>query len=305
MTLLLEKNVINIWGEKGQDWLSKLPSIINALSIYWSLTDIKPVNNMNYNYVALALQNNKIPVVLKISCDEALILNEYNALQHFNGHGAIKVFEINKEYNALLLEQAIPGCLLKENHPLKIEETIKIYGNVVKALAEQPLPKGNYTHVSKWCETIDRITDQRIERKFVDKAKELKSILLASAEHEYLCHGDLHLENIIQHDKNWVSIDPKGIIGEMAFEAAAFDLITQAEIKDNAKIQEKISDRIVKLATILGLDFKRLLAWIFLRVILSAQWFVEDKGDPSNMLVLANYVYPLINQYYGRETNGF
>ena len=95
----LIKNVTNTWGDKGKDWLNQLSSIIEPLSNHWSLTDIKPVNNMSYNYVALATQNNSTPVVLKICCDEQLIANEYKALKHFDGRGSIRVLDMNKKYN--------------------------------------------------------------------------------------------------------------------------------------------------------------------------------------------------------------
>lgn len=292
----LEKNIINLYGETGKQWLNSLPSLIEKLSKQWQLIEIQPVKNMNYNFVALAKQKGNIPVVLKISCDNILIENEYNALTHFCGNGAIRVIAINSEDNALLLEQAIPGFLLKEHHPLNIEDTIKIYADVARMLSTRKLTNGNYTHASQWCEVIDKIHDSRIAKQFVDKAIQLKSELLNSAQHEYLCHGDLHLENIIQFGTNWLAIDPKGIFGEMAFEAAAFDLLSDDEMKDVSTISSKLIHRITLLSKALEIDYDRLLAWIFLRIIISAQWFIEDNGDPSNMLVLADYVYPLINR---------
>jgi streptomycin 6-kinase len=122
--------------------------------------------------------------------------------------------------------------------------------------------------------------------------------LLSTAQQEYLCHGDLHLENILQHGSHWLAIDPKGIIGEMAFEAAAFDCLSPDELKDSQQVTSKIIDRVEKLAITLRIDFNRLLAWIFLRTIISAQWFIEDKGEPNESLderlTLAKHVYPIL-----------
>lgn len=126
------------------------------------------------------------------------------------------------------------------------------------------------------------------------KAKQLKLNLLNSLKNEYLCHGDLHLENIIQNRNEWLAIDPKGIIGEMAFEAAAFDLLSNDELSDSSTTELKIVNRVKQLSTALDIDPNRLLQWIFLRIIISAQWFVEDNGDPSRVLKLAQHVYPLL-----------
>ena len=293
----LEKNIKNMLGEDGKKWLDSLPNLVEKLSHYWSLTHIKPVKNMNWNFVALAIQKNTDLVVLKISFDKQLIQNEYKTLKHFNGHGAIKVLDINKDDHALLLEQAVPGRLLKEFYPSQINETLHIYGQLVKVLSKTKLAHKSYTHVSQWCKAIDGITDQRIDTRYVIKAKELKSALLNSAQYEYLCHGDLHLENILQQGSHWLAIDPKGIIGEMAFEAAAFDLISQEEMQDTSTITTKIIDRVTTLSTVLGLDFHRLLSWIFLRMIISAQWFVEDHGDTGDMLNRAAYIYPLLGYF--------
>lgn len=182
----LEKNVINVWGDTGREWLKNLPNIIAELSAHWKLSDLKPVENMSYNYVALAKQHHNTPVVLKFSCDKALIENECRTLKHFNGTRSIQVIDRIINHNALLLEQAIPGCLLKANHPKDVANSIEIYAAVVKALASNPIPKTEYTHVEKWCQAIDRITDPRISLKYIDKAKELKDYLLSSGENQYL-----------------------------------------------------------------------------------------------------------------------
>jgi streptomycin 6-kinase len=290
----LIQNVTDTWGDNGRAWLNQLPAVIKSLSQHWSLTDINPVTNLSYNYVAKAIQNNITPVVLKISCDAQLILDEYNALKHFAGAGSIQARDMSALHNAMLLEQAIPGQLLSEHHSINIEDTIAIYAGVVTKIATPQLTKNNYTHVRSWCAAIDRIKDRRIEKCHVQKAKELRTFLLSSVNNEYLCHGDLHLENIIVHGAEWLSIDPKGVIGEMAFEAAAFNFLDTSELFDSAMLQNKITARVAYLARALQIDNNRLLAWVFLRAIIAAQWFIEDNGDADAMLRLAAAVYPLV-----------
>lgn len=120
--------------------LKQLPSILERLSKKWSLTDLKPVPNMSYNYVALATQNKTNPVVLKVSCDAELIASEHKALQHFGGHGSIQVFNYDTDYHALLLEQGIPGHLLTAN------PSIERYAETVKQLAQVAPPKDDCEH---------------------------------------------------------------------------------------------------------------------------------------------------------------
>ena len=49
------------------------------------------------------------------------------------------------------------------------------------------------------------------------------------------------------------------------------------------------------LAEKLDIDPKRLLAWVYVRSILGAAWFIEDNGDPNKMLSLAENVYNILN----------
>lgn len=164
----LQKNVINTWQDQGEKWLKQLPITIEKLAKHWSLQHLQPVTNMSYNYVALAMQQHT-PVVLKISCDPQLILDEYQALKHFNGQGAINIIDFDKKHNALLLTQALPGETLAVERSKNITECITIYCEVIQKLAQSSLPTISYSHVEKWCRAIDRITDSRIEKNISPK----------------------------------------------------------------------------------------------------------------------------------------
>lgn len=293
---MLERNIRNAHGEKGIQWLNSLPILIENLSHHWSLTNMESVDNMRWNYVAYAKQDHQ-SVVLKICSDTTLAKHECSALHHFDGHGAIKVLDYHEAYHAMLLERALPGISLKQQHPNDIDNIILSYVHVATALQSQKPLHANYQHMSQWCEAIDKIQDVRIKIHLVEKAKQIKTQLLNSVTEEYLCHGDLHLENILLNQDNWLAIDPKGIIGETAFELAAFDLINDAELADPTMLPSKIIMRINQLATSAGVDSRRLLAWIYLRIMISAQWFVEDNGDPQRMLDLAEIIYPTVDSY--------
>ncbi len=287
---LFVNNVKNVWGEKGSEWLHQLPSCVKRLADHWSLTDIMPVSNMSYNYVALAVQNKQKPVVLKISCDKNLIEEETNALKHFDGSGSVKLLAINSEDNAILIEQAIPGKALSAVSPVNMQEMLRIYADLVSEIASKPLLDNHYRHVAQWCKTIDRIKKGDIKEDLVAKAIEVRSFLLPCAQPEYLCHGDLHMENVLQHKENWISIDPKGIIGEIAFEASAFNFVKKEEWHCLHSIKNTVISRIHQLANFLQIDGKRLLQWVFLREMISAQWFIEDRGDPTKALKLASLI---------------
>jgi streptomycin 6-kinase len=274
----LKQTIINARGSEGERWFNDLPQTIEKLKKHWALTCIKPVTNMSWHYVAFA-EKNEQPVVLKFGADEKTIYDEYQALKHFNGLGMIEVLDYYQPLKALLLARAVPGAMLKEEDRYVIEA----YAEVVKKLSSNHPIQHQFLHVRDWCQVIDEMNDPRIPTEYILKAKGVRQWLLDSMRHEYLCHGDLHLENILKHQDEWVAIDPKGIIGEMAFEAAACDLIF-----------ENLATGIHQLAKALDIDEQRLIAWIFLRIMLSVQWFIEDNGNPYRMLKMADNIFPLL-----------
>lgn len=271
-------------------WLHQLPYCIKQLCDQWSLTDIRPVSNMSYNYVALAIQNKHKPVVLKLSCDSKLVEDEYKALRYFDGAASVRLLDINLQDNAILLTQAIPATNLNSVASQDMEAAIPIYADLVRKIASKPLSAGNFRHVTEWCRAIDRIKKEDIDERLVAKAIQIRSCLLSFMQSEYLCHADLHLDNVLQHQKNWISIDPKGVIGDIAFEASAFDFVKKDEWCKLDAVKSNIIFRINWLAEILKIDKNRLLNWVFLREIISAQWFIEDGGDPEKALKLASTI---------------
>jgi streptomycin 6-kinase len=282
----------NTWPQKGPEWLQQLPQILSILAEKWRLQYIQPFNNLSYHFVANAFQKGR-PVVVKVGCDPVVSLNEYQALHHFDGYGSIRALGHAPELSALLLESALPGIPLKTL--IMDKSTLNHYATVVKALSQVPCPQlDSFPHVRTWLESIDKINDPRIPTEWIVNAKELKAHLLKNPESEYLCHGDLHFDNVLSHEDRFVSIDPKGMVGEMAFEASAFDLFSPEELENSELNSEIAWERIQCLSQLLQLKPERLLAWIFLRVMLSIQWFVEDRGDPAQMLKMGEKIFPIL-----------
>jgi len=288
----LTQNVINILGENGQMWLDNLPNTIAILAKHWNLSNIIPVANMTYNYVAKALQSDNQPVVLKIGFDVKVITDEKKALEYFDGNASIKLINYHEAHNTLLLQQAIPGISLKALYPANAELVMDYYVATMQKLLSRPLPKEhNFRHIRDWLQALDRIKLGELPQNLLTKAIQLKNALLASQTKEILLHGDLHHDNILQDQDAWLAIDPKGIIGEPEFEIAAFDFIRNTEWTNNSQIKQLFLSRIAVMATKANLDAERIKKWIFVRSMLGAAWVIEDNGDPGWFIKLAQIIY--------------
>ena len=64
----IKHNILSIYGEKGKQWLDNLPNLITQLTETYGLSNLKPVNNLSYNYVLTGLQDSKA-VILKLGLD--------------------------------------------------------------------------------------------------------------------------------------------------------------------------------------------------------------------------------------------
>lgn len=287
----LKKNLQNVYGKNGSTWLSNLPALVDELQKSWKLKNLHPVDNMSFHFVAKAMTVNNLPVVLKIGIDKKIIESEMHALKFFHGQSAIKLIDYNEKYHALLLQQAIPGNSLKSIYAAQCDLVLEVYVRTINKLHRQKLPLDySFPHSSKWLEIIDKIRSDKIPGALLQHAIQLKNKLLLTSKNEILLHGDLHLDNVLQNDNEWIVIDPKGIIGEKEFEIAAFDFIDASELQ-NKNLQQLLVARIQSLAQKAQVDFLRLKNWVFVRLILSAAWSIEDHDDPNRAIYLAELLY--------------
>ncbi|HWN58232.1 MAG TPA: aminoglycoside phosphotransferase family protein, partial [Methylomirabilota bacterium] len=147
------------------------------------------------------------------------------ALLHFQGQGAVRVFERGPG-GALLLERARPGHALTK---LVLEgaddqATVALCA-VVRALHRREPPASGFPLVEDWgrgFERYRRTGDTTIPVAALDRASGLFADLAASQAARRVLHGDLHHDNILfDVSRGWLAIDPKGVLGEPAYEIGA------------------------------------------------------------------------------------
>lgn len=270
-----ETNITNLYGERDKTWLKTLPKLVNHFSREFGLSDLKPMNNLTYNYVLSGLQDAR-PIVLKIGFD---IEHEANALRAFEAFGGVRVLAQTKE--TLLLERLIPGQSLKSYFSAKEEGSIEIACKVIKKLHQTPIPQNNsFPHLSDWLKILDRDYAQ-IKQEDVIKARMLKDKLLNLGGKQVLLHGDLHHNNILQHGDGWRVIDPKGVIGDAVYDLAVFIRNPIPELLENDRAKDIIEARIKGFTKAIGAEEERVRDWCFVQSILSLMWAIEDGGDPE------------------------
>ncbi|ADB42696.1 aminoglycoside phosphotransferase family protein [Spirosoma linguale] len=99
-------------------------------------------------------------------------------------------------------------------------------------------------------------------------------------------HGDLHHENVLDLGKRgWLAIDPKGLVGERAFDFANLFYNPSSAV---ALSTGRLSCQIKVVAQASCLEPKRLLQWVLAWGGLSATWLLLDDIDPAATLAIAS-----------------
>jgi len=276
--------VIGVWGEEGRAWLNRLPDLITICRERWDLSIKPPLPDLSYNFVAAATRDGGSETILKIGVPNVELTTEIEALRLYGGKNAVKLLEADPTLGALLLQRVTPG------NPLSgladDEEATMIAAQLMRDLpvpapADHPFPT-----VGRWGLAFKRLRDRfggktgPLPRRMVEKAEQLLSDLESSSPQQVLLHGDLHHENILfDQEKGWLAIDPKGVVGDPAYEAARLqhNPIPGFLSMDNP---QRVARRRVKILTsVLKVDQARLLAWGFFDAVLGACWSIEDHED--------------------------
>ena len=272
-----KQNIINIYNNKGVDWLAGLPTLTAELASKYQLTDLKPVANISFNYVASGFQDKK-HIILKLGLNEKALAKEAACLQAFAQHGAAEV--LATEPGMILMERANPGTTLKAYFLDQDAQALTILCQCIQQLHSAKIPKqAHFLHLKELLTILDN--DLAIPLDISSKARQLRDDLLVSTDNDVLLHGDLHHDNILKHGDTWLVIDPKGFIGDPIFDVCAFIYNPMPALLDQAKPVDIIHDRIQVCADLLGFSKQRIHDWLYVKSVLCWAWCLEDNMQPT------------------------
>lgn len=268
-----ERNNIQIWGDQGRAWLKALPSTIDALANQWGLSNLAPIKNLSYNYVMTGFQGT-MPIALKIGCDQFEMQKEMEVINAYDGNRCIGLIDSNMAYNAILLELAVPGTSLLSFFPDADDQAIEHTIAIMQSLHAMPIPLDvKIPTVANWLKDLFEppVADHMHH---IHKAQKIAQRLLATQPaKDVLLHGDLHHGNILLSARGWLAIDPKGVIGDPAFEVCAF---IRNPYPEQLKPRELNVHRIEQFALRMAIDKQRLHEWMYVRVVLDACWSINE-----------------------------
>jgi streptomycin 6-kinase len=215
-------------------------------------------------------------VVLKVgkrSGDERL---SATVIRAFDGNGMVRI--IDDVDGALLLERLTPGHslvnMITSGHD---NDATQALADVIGRMTPQDCPSA--PTVEDWGHSFDRyraLEDRSLPETLVEEAHRVYDKLSTSQRRRRLLHGDLHHGNVLlDSDRGWLAIDPRGVVGEAEYEIGAA-LRNPIEKVESFLQPETIRARVTCFADRLHLDADRIVAWAFAQAVLSVIWLIED-----------------------------
>ena len=284
------RNVVAVYGEaEGRAWLAALPRLVAELAERWELTVGEPYG-LSFNYVAPADRADGTRAVLKLTPPAGELRFEVAALRHFGGSGAVRLLAADVEGGALLLERAEPGELLTVLQARDDDAATRVAAEVGRRL-HRPAT-GPLRTVDDWARAAFGWLRARygggtgpLPAALLDRAEAEHAELVASAAPPVVLHGDLHHDNILTSERGWLAIDPHGVLGEPAYEAAPL-LRNPIGFGSHPDLAAVLDRRVPILAEVYGVDPGRIRAWGRAHNAVSLIWDHED-GDRVDLPTLA------------------
>jgi streptomycin 6-kinase len=214
----------------------------------WRLT-LLPERGGRHSYVGFT-SDDKVLKVTPVEDDEAD--HEGDALELWNGDGAVRLFRRDLARRALLIERARPGTDLSE---VPEDEANAVAVAVARRLW-RPARRGR--PFRSIAERVTRDLERVGSHPLVPIARSLFASM--SFVQTTLLHGDYQHFNVLRDRDRYVAIDPKPLVGEREFDVAPF-LWNPIGIQSTPQLVERRISAFVAA----GLDRTRIREWAIVR----------------------------------------
>lgn len=286
--------ITNTFGVDGEQFLADLPALIDEASARWGLSNIRPVPNLSYNFVAYAtspsplapLPQGEGDVVLKLGIPRDELTSEIAALRLFDGDGACQLIDADEEKGFLLLERLRPGVMLSTLED--DEEATRIAAEGMKRVwrfdfAALGSARNKFIELPDWFEGLKQLRKMfnggtgPLDEKLVERVERSTKDFFAENHSPVLMHGDFHHFNILSSERGWLVIDPKGVIGPACYEVGPLMMNPWGELPRGSRLKSRMQKRVDILREHLGFEREQIIEWSLAHAILSAWWGIEDR----------------------------
>lgn len=266
-------------NEVAPGWLNGMQGLLETLAGRWSLRLDTHFAGIEINYVAPATRGDGSRCVLKLSRHVAETRPEIAALRLWAGEGAARLLDADPPVGAMLIERLEPGTMLAELAESDDDAATVAAARVLRCLWRSAPEGHGLRPLESWCAAYDRNRPalsrgaDGFPAALFERADALRHDLLRSTASPKTLHGDMHHFNVLRAQRaDWLAIDPKGLVGDCAFDVCQF-------FRNPRVVPPRVNGRRLDIfCAELGLDRQRVKSWCFVHAVLDACWSYED-GD--------------------------
>jgi len=218
-----------------------------------------------------------------------------------NGEGAVRLLGL--EGQRMLLEYAGERHLVDDLNAHGDDAATEIAAEVLERLfspSDTSFPPDLQSLRGRFASLFDKARADRNSRKsgFYIEAAEVAARLLDNPHDIRPLHGDLHHENIMHGKRGWLVIDPKGVLGDPAFDAANM-FYNPLDRDDLCLDPQRIARMTEVFAKALRQSPANILDHAFAYGCLSAAWYAgdNDSTDEERTLTVAAAIRDARRQY--------
>jgi streptomycin 6-kinase len=223
--------------------------------------------------------------VFKLSRHVTETRNEIAALQLWQGQGSARLLEADPDRGALLIEHIEPGTMLAALAETDDDAATLIAADMLRQLWLPAPVQSELRPLASWTAAFDRNRTAILTGTsgfpvaLFQRADTLRQELLGTTSSPTVLHGDLHHFNVLRARRaEWLSIDPKGLVGDPCFDVCQF-------LRNPRRVGAKLNARRLDiLCGELDLDRGRTKDWCLVHAVLDACWDFED-GNPWQQTV--------------------
>ncbi len=263
-------------GERWAEWVASVPRRLAHALEAW---DLEVDGDPRHGHTALVVPvlHDARPAVLKAGWPFEEPRQEWLALRHWGGRGAVRLLKADPSANVLLLERLGMTDLRSVDVVEACEVVAGLYG-----VLHVPAP----VRLDRLSGLVARRTDDLaalprsapFPRRLVEQAVHLGRAFATDPDTDgTLVHTDLHGENVLAGGRApWVSIDPQPLSGDPHYEPAPMLWNRWDEVLAARDPRFAVRRRFHTLVDVAGLDEQRARDWVVVREAHQAMWAIED-----------------------------
>lgn len=222
-----QREIIREFGDAGRDWVAGYPRRVEACLARWPLRLLGvAAAGLPINVIFYAEGAGGESLVLKLGPPHPEQTTEMIALAHYDGRFTPRLVDASPELGAILMERIEPGTTFRGSvaGSERSRVPLPIFGDL-------PGPSDKVADLPCFEDWLARAFAQFRHvfprdhgfHRHVDEAGSVYAALRERHPDNWLLHGDLHHENILlDAERGWLAIDPKGVIGPKPIDCGRF-----------------------------------------------------------------------------------